>query len=203
MKKTYRYFFYDFDGMIADTYPHLARAFATALSEARQTEIDEGKVFDLLKVSFNTAYEFYHVSNAEKALIKAYHEDMQFEPIPTLFPHMEEVLRESLRLGCQNFIYTNRGKTLYQYLDAFGVRDCFTDFILHANKPDPTKLLNMIGQHDLDRSLCVVVGDRSIDVDAAYAAKVDGILFDPDSRVKEHHATHVIQGVEELFSFLP
>ena len=202
MRKMYQYFFYDFDGMIADTYPHIAHAFATVLSEMRGVPIDEQQTFDLLKITFNEAYGFYQVTKEEKARIKELHEDMDFPPVSTLFPYIEDVLREGLRRGHQNFIYTNRGESVHTYLERLGIHGCFTDFILHANKPNPKTLVDMIRQYGLNPSQCVVVGDRAVDVNAAAAAGVDGILFDPDCRVSEHCATHIIRSIDELFAFL-
>ena len=202
MKKAYRYFFYDFDGMIADTYPHIAHAFATVLSEMRGVPIDENQTSDLLKIRFQTAYDFYQVTDDEKARIQERHERLDFPPYPTLFPHVKEVLEKSLSKGCKNFIYTNRGTSVHAYLKSFGIHGCFTDFILDAAKPCPNTLVEMIGRYGLPPAECVVVGDRSIDVNAAAAAGVDGILFDPDGCVTDHHATHIIRSIDELFAFL-
>ena len=60
----------------------------------------------------------------------------------------------------------------------------------------------MINKYNLPLNECVVVGDRSIDVDAAYNAHIDGILYDVDSRVFLHHATHVIKKINELYNFI-
>ena len=198
----YRYFFYDFDGMLVDTYPHLARALATALSQARGTVVDEQECFDQLKVTLKGAYEHFQVTEEERLLFKSLHEDLLFEPIPTLFPYVEEALRECMKKGGKNFIYTNRGDLVLSYLEHLGIADCFTDHILEANKPECQKLEAMISAYGLPKEECVVVGDRSLDVDSAYAAGVDGILFDFDGRVKEHHGTYVIRDTKELLGFL-
>jgi phosphoglycolate phosphatase-like HAD superfamily hydrolase len=203
MKKQYRYFFYDFDGMLADTYPHLARAMATTLLRMRGVEVDERECFDQLKITLGGAYEYFKMTEEERAVFRSLHEDEHFEPLPTLFPNVEEVLRRSLQKGCKNFIYTNRGDTVHKYLRLLGIDECFTDYVLEATKPDPTKLADIIAAYGLPKEACVVVGDRSIDVDAAYAAGVDGILFDVDDRVKEHHGTYVIREIAELFDFIP
>jgi len=92
---------------------------------------------------------------------------------------------------------------LFQYLDFFGIRDCFTDFIIGANKPNPDLLIAMIERHGLQPSECVVVGDRVIDMEGGRRAGIDGILFNPVGRVKEHCAKHVIRELSELFRFLP
>ena len=202
MKKQYQYFFYDFDGMLVDTYPHLARAMATALKQARGVEYDERECYDQLKITIGGAYEYFQMTEEERGLFKSLHEDPNFEPIPTLFPNVEQVLRKSLENGKINFIYTNRHEIVHDYLRLLGIWDCFSDFILSANKPDHQKLADFLEERGLPKEKCVVVGDRAVDVDAAYAAGVDGILFDFDDRVKEHHGTYVIHEIRELFDFI-
>ena len=130
-------------------------------------------------------------------------EDLTVPPLPALIPHAETVLREAMARGCKNYIYTNRGDFLFQYLDFFGIHDCFTDFIIEAKKPNPASLLAMIERHGLNPSECVVVGDRAIDVEGGRRAGVDGILFNPIGRVKEHCAKFVIRELSELYRFLP
>ena len=202
MQKHYRYFFYDFDGMISDTYPHIARAFSTVLSEMRETQIDERQTYDLLKVNFQTAYDYYNVSPEEKERIRQRHENWFYEPIPTLFPDVKEVLTEGVRRGNRNIIYTNRGESVYEYLKRLDVLDCFFEFILHANKPDHRSLLDMVESRGLKREECVVIGDREVDMVPAHRLGIDGILFDPDHRVHDHHGTYVIRSAKELFDFL-
>lgn len=159
-------------------------------------------MYDLLKISFQTAYDHYNVTSEEKQLIQSRHESWHHTLVPTLFPHAEDVLREGMRRGRRNVIYTNRGETVYEYLEHLGVLDCFSDFILHADKPNHEILLNTVEQRDWDRGECVVIGDREVDMLAAYAVGIDGILFDPDSRVKDHHGTYVIRSMQEMFPFL-
>ena len=70
MKRTYRYFFYDFDGMLADTYPHIAATFVRAMRELRGVEIDEQEAFELFNITFvyvqRTAAERYRQQNERK-----------------------------------------------------------------------------------------------------------------------------------------
>ena len=200
--KTYKHFFYDFDGMLADTYPHVTRAMADVLRESRGGEVDEEMIYDLLKVTFMHACEQMQMSDEEKAMFRVRHEAWETEPVPTLFPYVEQVLRETIARGGKCYIFTNRGETTYEYLKNLGIYDCFEDFILRARKPGAEALIEMLDAKGLDRAECVVVGDRALDVEAARLAGVDGILFDNDDRVEEHSATHVITKIEELFGFI-
>ena len=133
----------------------------------------------------------------------ALNEDLEVEPRSELFPHAEAVLRRAMERGCKNFIYTNRGSFLYRYLEFFGISDCFADCVISAKKPDPQSLLDMLEKHGIDPAEAVVVGDRALDVEGGFRAGVDGILFNPIGRVKEHCAKHVITDLSELYDFIP
>ncbi len=200
--KTYKHFFYDFDGMIADTYPHVARALVRVLERTRGEKMDEGEAYDLLKINFAHTFKTLAVTPEEEAEFRALHVQWDFEPLPKLFPHIDEVIRETVARGNKCYIFTNRSESLHEYLKNLGLHEYFTDFILSAHKPSADKLSEMIDAYGLDRAECVVVGDRALDVESAKMAGVDGILFDNDGRVEEHCATHVITKIEELFQFI-
>ena len=200
--KTYKHFFYDFDGMIADTYPHVAKALVTVLERTRGERMDEQEAYDLLKINFAHTFKTLAVTPEEEAEVRALHVQWDFEPLPKLFPHIDEVIRETVARGNKCYIFTNRSESLHEYLKNLGLHEYFTDFILSAHKPSADKLSEMIDAYGLDRAECVVVGDRALDVESAKMAGVDGILFDNDGRVEEHCATHVITKIEELFQFI-
>ncbi len=198
----YKYFFFDFDGMLCDSYPHTTKAFVKTLKELRNESIDEKKAYDLLKISFADAYRYFKVTEEEDKLFTIYHEDMNLKPEVTLYLPITKLLKSIIESGGKNFIYTNRNETLFTYLEKFNIKEYFTDFIINANKPDPKVLLDMIDKHHLDKQQCVVVGDRFLDVEGAYNASIAGILYDVDSRVFLHHATHVIKRINELYNFI-
>lgn len=199
---TYKYFFFDFDGMLCDSYSHIATAFCKALSESRNTKINFTEAFDCLKINFNEAYSHFKITDEEKKLFKKYHENFDFKPSPTLYLPIKKILQTIIDCGGKNFIYTNRGVSLYEYLERLGIKQYFTDFIISANKPDPKVLNDLIEKYNLDKKECVVVGDRSLDVLGAFNANVDGILYDEDSRVFLHKATHVIKHLGQLYNFI-
>ena len=199
---TYKYFFFDFDGMLCDSYSHIATAFCKALSESRNQKISFTEVYDCLKINFNEAYSHFKITDEEKKLFKKYHENFDFKPSPTLYLPIKKILQTIIDCGGKNFIYTNRGESLFEYLKRLGIDSYFTDIIISANKPDPEVLNNMINKYNLDKKECVVVGDRSLDVLGAFNANIDGILYDEDSRVFLHKATHVIKHLNQLYNFI-
>lgn len=198
----YKYFFFDFDGMLADTYPHTTQAFVDAMWKCRKQKIIFKEAYDLFKESFGVAYKHYKVTPEEDIIFTAYQEDFNRKPVPTLYLPIINILQSIIDSGGKNFIYTNRGDSLFNFIDKLGIRKYFTDFFTETNKPNPQALLDGINKHHLQKDLCVVVGDRSLDVDAAYNANVAGILYDEDSRVFMHHATYVIKRINELYNFI-
>ena len=198
----YKYFFFDFDGMLCDTYDHITSALVKTFKETRGITINYKEAYDKLKITFREMYNFYQITDSEKEKFLAYHEDFNLLPQPTLYLPVKKLLQSIIDSGGKNFIYTNRNESLYEYLEKLGIKEYFTDVIINANKPDPTKLIEMVNKYDLPLNECVVVGDRSIDVDSAYNANMDGILYDVDSRVFMHHATHVIKRINELYNFI-
>ena len=199
---SYKYFFFDFDGMLCDTYDHITSALVKTFKETRGIAINYKEAYDLLKITFREMYKFYNITDEEKKIFLKMHEDFNTLPHAKLYLPVKKLLKTLKEAGCKLFIYTNRNASLYEYLDRFEIKEYFEDFILEANKPDPTSLLEMVSKYNLPISECVVVGDRSIDVDAAYNCGMDGILYDVDSRVYMHHATHVIKKISELYNFI-
>ncbi|MDY2888703.1 MAG: HAD hydrolase-like protein [Candidatus Caccosoma sp.] len=199
----YKYFFFDFDGMLCDSYSHTTNAFIKAIYESRNILLNSNDVYDALKDSFETAFKKYEITDKEKENFTKYHENISFKPEATLYLPVKKLLKTITSLNGKAFIFTNRNETLFEYLEKFDIKQYITDCIIKANKPDCTALLKMIDDYKLDKQMCVVVGDRAIDVDAAYNASIAGILYDEDSRVFHHHATHVIKHINELYNFLP
>ena len=199
---TYKYFFFDFDGMLCDSYSHIATAFCKVLGESRNSKINFIEAYDCLKINFNEAYSHFKITDEEKKNFKILHENFDFKPSPTLYLPIKKILQTIIDCGGKNFIYTNRGVSLYEYLERLGIKQYFTDFIISANKPDPKVLNDLIEKYNLDKKECVVVGDRSLDVLGAFNANVDGILYDEDSRVFLHKATHVIKHLGQLYNFI-
>ena len=126
---TYKYFFFDFDGMLCDSYSHIATAFCKALSESRNQKISFTEAYDCLKINFNEAYSHFKITAEEKKLFKKYHENFDFKPYPTLYLPIKKILQTIIDCGGKNFIYTNRGVSLYEYLERLGIKQYFTDFI--------------------------------------------------------------------------
>lgn len=199
---TYKYFIFDFDGMLCDSYDHISTSLLTTLKESRGISYPYKQIYDSFKESFKTAFTTFNVTEQEKAIFMKRHEDINFLPRPKLYLPIKKLLQRIIESGGENYIYTNRNESLFEYLDYFGIRQYVKDVIINANKPDPKCLLDLISKYNLDKNQCVVIGDRAIDVDAAFNANIDGILYDVDSSIFMHHATHVIKKIGEIYNFI-
>ena len=104
---TYKYFFFDFDGMLCDSYTHTASAFVYTLKQTRNINIKLKEAYDLFKVSFKTAFDYYNVTEKEIELFTINHENIDFKPVATLYLPVEKLLNSIVKSGGKIFIYTN------------------------------------------------------------------------------------------------
>ena len=101
-----------------------------------------------------------------------------------MYPGARDVLETVCRLGGCNYLYTHRGASLEGYLQKDGIEALFADRITSLDafprKPAPDALNHLIEKHGLSRGDCVMIGDRTIDLDAGKNAGIACALFDPD-----------------------
>jgi len=198
----YKNYLFDFDGMLTDSYEHIPASLVRALKESRGVNLDINEVRDAFKISKNYAFKKYNLSDEEATLFRVYEHDPDFKPLITPFMESLPLLKAIKEAGGNNYIYTDRLIPLEVYLDRFGFRPYIDGMKTHANKPDPKPLDELCEQYNLVKSECVVIGDRAVDVDSAYDAGIDGILYDVDSSVYKHHATYVINKINEIYKII-
>ena len=76
---TYKYFIFDFDGMLCDSYDHISTALLTTLKESRGISYPYKQIYDSFKVSFKTAFTTFNVTEQEKAILDALVEEKEME----------------------------------------------------------------------------------------------------------------------------
>lgn len=187
----YRYWFWDFDGTLYNTYPRIVRAFQKAL---RQQEIDtpDENVLPLVKQTLAHAARTLGGEEKAQSLLDHYFEHAEDEGPGTLRPYegLELVLDFIVKRGGRNYIYTHRDHSGPEALKREGLLKYFEDAITHEDgfpsKPAPDALLHMVEKHGLDKKECVMVGDRPIDLDAGTNAGMDSILFDQDGSYPDY-----------------
>lgn len=185
----FRFFFWDFDGTLFNTYPRMARAFLKGMADAGlSASLEETEA--LMKVKLWHACETFASRSggrvSPEALLLGYRRHSEEEGPETMrpYPGTREVLRRIRQEGGWNFIYTHRGETCLPALRREGFLEYFKDFVTadmgFAAKPSPEGLNYLIEKHGLDRTQCVMIGDRDLDLESGVNAGIACALFDAD-----------------------
>ncbi len=180
----FKYFIWDFDGTIFDSYPHTLRCCWDAMEEAGLTDgWDRKAVLSHLLVSFgDMKRETGMPDDVYGRLLDRIHlvgED-EVPPKAVPFPDAREVLSAVVRNGGKNYLYTHRNRTALWYLETYGFTDLFADCLIaeegFPSKPAPDAVLALIARNSLDPAECVMVGDREIDGMSGKNAGIAGAL---------------------------
>ena len=199
----YRVFIWDFDGTLYDTYAHIVSLVKTAMDDMDIS--DEG--VDVLKLAKTTLHQACReLAGPEKAeeLLNRYFILANQSGLEGLrpYPGCAEALQAVVDRGGVNYLYTHRNSTAVQALEQDGLMHLFRDFITDEadfpSKPAPDALNWLIDQHRLDRSECVMVGDRPIDAGAGKNAGLTTALFDPDGFFEKDAADFIFDSLTAI-----
>lgn len=196
----YKNLFFDFDGTIFNGYPHMLNAFIKVFKMKRNIDVPYEDLFLTCMESFKVLGKKYNVTDEEWELYDELCKNDSSLPPFEPFDGAIELLEELNRIGINCFIYTNRSETTYYYLDKYGMRKYFKDYIVNARKPDKTPLEEMINKYNLDKKECLVVGDRELDIDSALNAGIDS--FSINDYKAEKKATFQGQSFDELLKII-
>lgn len=207
---TYKNFIWDFDGTLFDTYPVMLNTLAQALAEFGVAGLDRAALYQSMKLKSVRFVEQQMASKygfSAEALAKRYHElehASQREPQP--YTGAKEVLQAVVAQHGQNFLDTHRNQSVYQYLQAAGLRGYFVggvdadqDF---PRKPDPGAILAIMAQYQLAPNETVIIGDRRLDIEAGTNAGIATIYFNVDRLNDAPMATHQIQQLTDVLKFI-
>ncbi len=182
----FKHFIWDFDGTLYDTYQGIVAAVARGLDEMGIPRPDQREITRLAKTTLRQAcIELAGEERAEElhGRFFVHSKEMGLDPLRP-FPGCREALQAVVDAGSDNFLYTHRNHQAVEALERDGLSPLFRDYITaeagFPGKPAPDALMWLCQQHDLKPEDCVVIGDRSIDLDAAKNAGIAAVLFDPD-----------------------
>jgi HAD superfamily hydrolase (TIGR01509 family) len=184
---TFRYFFWDYDGTLYDSYGRVARACVNALrSLGAAASFDQA--YRAVKKSLDTCWSVYAapLGVEREAFREAYQLFSEREGAESMrpYPGVRETLEAVIGHGGRNYLYTHRGESAFRWLEHDGLRPLFSDFVTSLDgfpgKPAPDALNYLVEKHRLDRARCVMLGDRDIDLDAGKNAGMACALFDPE-----------------------
>lgn len=200
----YRFFIWDFDGTLYDTYAHIVHLVKTAMDEMGIQHDDEVDVTKLAKTTLHHACKVLAGPERAEELLNRYVILSNQSGLEGLepFPECEAALRAVVDRGGANYLYTHRDQAAVEALQKDGLMDLFKDFITKEadfpSKPAPDALNWLIDQHRLERSQCVIVGDRPIDAGAGKNAGIAAALYDPDGFYEKDAADFVFENLTDI-----
>lgn len=199
---------WDFDGTLFDTYPVMAVAFQKALIE-QGIEDDSENIFKLLKISLGCAVKYYENKyHLKDVLYDRFHYYDNITDVGLSHPmhYAKEICSGVIKKGGRNFIFTHRGESIYKYLNHYDFLDYFTEIVTFNDtfkrKPDPNGFLHIINKHGIDKEKALAVGDREIDILAAYNAGIKSCLLDTEKTLQNVKCDFSVQSLEELYHIL-
>lgn len=174
-------FIWDMDGTLVDSYPAIVPAVQQACGEFGLS-FDAEYIHDrIIRSSVGSFLEQLPVPDT--ALLKERFNSLNDSNIDkiTAMPHARELLSFLTDRGHRNFVYTHRGASCRAILEQCGLLPCFTEIITALDgfprKPAPDAILYLMQKYSLPADSCFYVGDRSIDMEAAFNAGIGGILL--------------------------
>ena len=187
--KLYANYIWDFDGTLFDSYPHSSAALC-ATADHFAIAHDPNAVSDAIHVTFPTAYRLLELNDEHLQYFHTLRERRDFPPQVVPFPHVREALEFLVSKGAKHYLFTHSSRHMsVDYMVDCGLDHLFSGFVTadmkFTPKPAPDGILHILHTYGLDSCETVMVGDREIDILSGKNAGVDGILFDPDFRVKE------------------
>lgn len=195
----YQSFFWDFDGTIFDTYPIMVQAFMQALTQQQVSEIelDEQEIYETMRQhSMGTALQKFSAefSIDTDRLEKDYRQiERQRIAQAQPFPGILELIQQLADSGGQHYLLTHRNQSAMQLLQAAGIKKLFVDEVTSEQpfprKPNPASLNALIERNKVQRASAIMIGDRTLDIDAGHNASIAGALFDP-GRLIDSRASH-------------
>ncbi|KZL42656.1 HAD-IA family hydrolase [Secundilactobacillus collinoides] len=192
-------FFWDFDGTLFDTYPIMVQAFMQALLKQRvsEYELDEVEIYEVMRQhSLGTALsQFSAQFSIDKGQLERDYRAIEPTMIDAAQPFdgMVVLLQAIHDAGGLHLLLTHRDKSSLKLLETAGIKSLFEDFVTKEQpferKPNPGSLNYLIEKNNVDRATAIMVGDRTLDIDAGHNAGIAGALFDPH-RVINAAASH-------------
>ncbi len=202
---------WDLGGTLADTYPDVDRALASAVHVGPQplTEHELAEVARLTRVSSGHAIEVLaerHGTSPEalRAAYEATKELWRTTP-PPVMDGAQEVMEAVRRQGGLNLVATHRDRaSATQLLHTLGLEVddmvCAPDGF--PRKPDPAMVRELLRRHDLPAEDVLAVGDRPGDALSAQAAGVRGVLLETPGIPLEAEGVERVTTLAELLPLL-
>nr|WP_128835958.1 HAD-IA family hydrolase [Streptococcus sp. DD11] len=181
----YQDYIWDLGGTLLDNYETSTAAFVHTLQKFGKSA-GHDEVYRALKVS--TDYAVQQFASQEKDFLQLYKASEAEElEHPVLFDGAAELLERIVDKGGRNFLISHRGSQVWEILSKTGIAAAFTEVVTADNgferKPSPASMLYLKDKYRIAAGL--VIGDRSLDMEAGQAAGFDTYLFDSMQHLEE------------------
>lgn len=206
--KEYNYYYFDFDGTLANSFPSLIHPFQVAFA-TEGVFLSENDVNELMHMAFVQMCDKLGI-HEEKRMLHVYeimtsemNKDEEISKI-SIFPEAKETLLRLKEMGKKIAIvsgnhtdYIQRVMTIHHLNESF-------DFYVGGNstkeaKPDPEPLLKAmeLSNHP-NKNECIYIGDSLQDVACAKNAGIDGILIDRKGEYPDYPGKKILSLKELL-----
>ena len=174
--KDIRHFIWDFDGTLADTYPNFTRYLSLALADFGIT-VPAVEIHEKMMVTVGYAIEWYteQYNLAQLSEQYNYHYVNGKNDPASAFPGVAQVLEHIQKSGRHNYIFTNRGESVYPVLEQMNLQSYFTEIVRKGDpefeyKPSPRAILYLMEKYGCTKENTAMVGDRECDLESGYNA---------------------------------
>lgn len=171
-----KHFIWDFDGTLMDTYPNIIRYLRFAMQECGH-DAPNDEILEKMMETIPSAIRFYSEKFDIPDLYERYkrHYKQEATDPVDVFPGVPDVLRAIRKMGGCNYIFTNRGNSIYPMLEKVGILEEFEEIVTADSpnfvvKPAPDVILYLMEQHHGTKEDTVMIGDRVCDLESGYRA---------------------------------
>ena len=174
----YHDYIWDLGGTLLDNYETSTAAFVETLAQFGIEE-EHDKVYNALKVS--TAFAIDQFAPTIEHFLEKYKENEARElEHPALFEGVPALLEEISDQGGRNFLVSHRNDQVLDILEKTGIASYFTEVVTASSgfkrKPNPESMIYLRDKYKIRSG--IVIGDRSIDIEAGQAAGLATHLFE-------------------------
>lgn len=174
--KRIKLFIWDFDGTLMNTYPNLTRYMHNALLDLGH-DVPEAEILEQMLENIPHCIQYFSEKFGLDTLSQQYQEHYTKganDPV-TLFPGVKSVLRRIREMGADNYIFTNRGQSIFPMLEATGILQEFREVVTSASpafvyKPAPDAIFYLMEKYGGCAENTVMIGDRVCDLESGYRA---------------------------------
>ena len=174
--KNIKHFIWDFDGTIMDTYPGIVRCLKKALGDFGYAQSD-GELMQKLAINIPYTLEYYTELYGIPELADRYakYREESMDDSINIIPKVDEVLSRVREIGGVNYIFTNRGSTIFGLLESVGLSNEFAEIVTSEDpafkiKPAPDSVLYLMEKYGGTVEDTVMIGDRVCDLESGYGA---------------------------------